>query len=236
MFDIRLSTRDLELRHLSEADLPILAAIVPEDVELDPSSTTYEGLDRARNRGVVTHQDYWRMLGRWRPESWALSFGVFRDGELVGAQNLEGDDFAVLRTVDTSSFLSPAVRGQGIGKLMRAAVLSLAFGPLGARFAITSAWTDNHASLGVSRALGYADNGITAHRRGDAAGEMAHMRLTREAWMSTPWREQVAVSGVEECLAYFGLEARSGDAGLAPVAGRRSEPLHPRMSGMQPPN
>jgi RimJ/RimL family protein N-acetyltransferase len=208
MFDIRLTTRDLELRHLTEADIDSLAAIVPDDLEQSPSSTTYEGLDRARNRGVVTHQDYWRMLGGWRPESWALSFGVFRDGELVGSQVLEGEDFAVLRTVDSASFLSPAVRGQGVGKLMRAAVLSLAFGPLGARFAVTSAWTDNHASLGVSRALGYADNGITAHRRGDVAGEMAHLRLTCETWMACTWRERVTVSGVEECLPYFGLDDR----------------------------
>lgn len=216
MFDIRLTARDLELRHLTEADLPSLAAIVPEDVEQDPSSTTYAGLSETRNRGVVTHQDYWRMLGRWRPESWALSFGVFRDGELVGFQGLEGDDFAVLRTVDSSSFLSPAVRGQGVGKLMRAAVLGLAFGPLEARFAVTSAWTDNHASLGVSRALGYADNGITAHRRGKGAGEMAHMRLTRESWMASRWQDEVTVSGAEQCLAYFGLDENAQAVALGP--------------------
>jgi hypothetical protein len=42
MFDIRLTTPDLELRHLTESDLDSLAAIFPEDVELDPSSTTYD--------------------------------------------------------------------------------------------------------------------------------------------------------------------------------------------------
>jgi RimJ/RimL family protein N-acetyltransferase len=73
--------------------------------------------------------------------------------------------------VDSSSFLTGAVRGRGLGKQMRAAVLTLAFGPLGARFAITSAWSDNHASLGVSRALGYVENGETADRRDDVAEE-----------------------------------------------------------------
>ena len=38
---------------------------------------------------------------------------------------------------------------------MRRAVLALAFGPLGAEAAITSAWPDNGASLGVSQSLGY---------------------------------------------------------------------------------
>ena len=206
MFDLRLTTPDLHLRHLVEADLESLAAILPDDAEQDPSATSYPAIDGDRNRGVVLHQDYWRARGSWRPESWALSFGVFRDGELVGYQGLEGDDFARLRTVDSSSFLIGAARGQGLGKQMRAAVLALAFGALGARFAITSAWTDNHASLGVSRALGYVDNGVSAHRRGDTVGEMAHLRLTRQRWLATGWPDRVAVAGVEECLPFFGLE------------------------------
>ncbi|MEJ7689367.1 MAG: hypothetical protein WKF76_02435 [Nocardioidaceae bacterium] len=59
--------------------------------------------------------------------------------------------------------------------------------------------------MGVSRALGYVDNGVIAHRRGDIAGEMAHLRLTRERWLAPGWPEQVAVSGVEECLVFFDL-------------------------------
>jgi RimJ/RimL family protein N-acetyltransferase len=205
MFDIRLITPDLELRHLREADLGELAAILPQDAELDPSSTTYDGLDPAWNRRVGLHQNYWKGRAAWRPESWELSFGVFSGGQLVGYQGLEGDDFSVLRTVDSSSFLTDAVRGRGLGKQMRAAVLTLAFGPLGARFAITSAWSDNHASLGVSRALGYLDNGVTADRRDDVAGEMVHLRLTCEQWANSGWSQQVTVSGVEECMVFLGL-------------------------------
>jgi len=205
MFDLRLTTRDLELRHLTEADLDTLASLMPEDVEQNPASTTYEGLDEATGRGVIVHQDYWRARGGWRTESWELSFGVFRDGELLGYQGLEGEDFVRLRTVDSSSFLSPSARGHGFGKQMRAAVLTLAFGSLGASHAITSAWTDNHASLGVSRAVGYLDNGITIDRRDDGAGEMAHLLLTRERWSASGQADQVTVSGVEECLVFFGL-------------------------------
>ncbi len=206
MFDIRLTTPDLELRHLTEADLYALAAAVPADAEQDPSLTTYPGLDAVTNRGVGVHQSYWRARAGWRPESWALSFGVYQGGQLLGYQGLEGEDFPTLRTVDSSSFLTTAARSRGLGKQMRAAVLTLAFGPLGARYAITSAWSDNHASLGVSRALGYVDNGMTAHRRGDDAGEMAHLRLTRERWLASDWPAQVTVAGVEPCLAFFGLE------------------------------
>jgi RimJ/RimL family protein N-acetyltransferase len=205
IFNLRLTTDDLELRHLTEADLGTMAAILPDDLEQDPAATRYAGLDEDMNRRVLVHQGYWRALGTWRPESWALSFGVFRDGELIGQQGLEGDDFVALRTVDSSSFLIPTMRGRGLGKQMRAAVLALAFGPLGARFAISSAWMDNSASLGVSRALGYADNGVTAHRRDDGAGEMAHMRLTHERWLASGWANRVDVAGVADCTAFFGL-------------------------------
>lgn len=92
-----------------------------------------------------------------------------------------------------------------MGKQMRAAVLALAFGPLGAQFAVTSAWVDNLASLGVSRALGYVSNGVTAHRRGDQPGEMASMRLTREQWLATGWASRVDVTGADECMAFFAL-------------------------------
>jgi hypothetical protein len=59
--------------------------------------------------------------------------------------------------------------------------------------------------LAVSRALGYVDNGVSADRRGDTVGEMAHMRLTRDQWLTSGWGDRVAVAGVDECLAFFGL-------------------------------
>ena len=43
---------------------------------------------------------------------------------------------------------------------MRAAVLGFAFDGLGAQVAETSAFLDNAASNGVSRALGYEENGF----------------------------------------------------------------------------
>ena len=88
---------------------------------------------------------------------------------------------------------------------MRAAVLGLAFGPLEAQWAITSAWDDNHASLGVSRALGYQPNGQYRHRRGDGVAMMAHLRLTREDWLASGLADSVQVRGFEDCRPYFGV-------------------------------
>ena len=105
----------------------------------------------------------------------------------MGFQELEGNDFLLLRTVDTSSFLIPSVRGRGFGKQMRRAVLALAFGPMEAAAAITSAWHDNHASLGVSRALGYQPNGESLHAREGRSDVMIHLRLRRSDWLDADW-------------------------------------------------
>src|SRR5262249_48376652 len=126
------------------------------------------------------------------------------EDELLGTQELEGTDFVLLRTVDSSSFLAPQARGRGIGKAMRTAILALAFGPMQAQAAITSAWQDNHASLGVSRSLGYRPNGEHLHARDDGVDLMVHLRLTRQDWESRP-RPEVSISGWDPCRPFFGL-------------------------------
>jgi len=103
--------------------------------------------------------------------------------------------------------LLPSARGRGYGKQMRAAVLALAFGPLRARAAITSAWHDNHASLGVSRVLGYRPNGESLHARGERADVMVHMRLQRADWLARGSAGQFQISGFEACRPLFGLTA-----------------------------
>lgn len=182
-----------------------LGEVLPVDVEIDPSLPRFELDDARASRGAATLQGYWRAFGRWRPESWAVPFVVFRGGELIGQQVLEGDDFARLRTVDTFSQLVAEERGKGYGKQMRDAVLALAFGPLEARCAITSAWQDNRASLGVSRALGYLPNGERLQRRGDDVDVMVHLRLAREDWAARTDRPPVEVTGYETCRPLFGL-------------------------------
>jgi RimJ/RimL family protein N-acetyltransferase len=205
LFDLRLTTPDLVLRPMTEADQATVARVLPDDVELDPAATTYPGLDERATRAVVVHQAYWHAYGSWRPEAWRLNFAVLAGGELIGAQELEGNDFPTLRTVDTSSFLVTSARGRGLGKQMRAAVLALAFGPLAAQAAITEAWHDNRASLGVSRSLGYLHNGESMHRRGTDVDVMVHLRLTREAWLARNDRPDVTISGFDRCRPLFGL-------------------------------
>ncbi len=209
LHDLRLTLGELELRPLTEADLGPLADLMPVDVEQDPAATRFDGVDGATARGVIVHQTYWRHLGTWSIEAWRLEFGVRRGGELVGAQELEGNSFPTLRVVDSSSFLAPAARGLGLGKAMRTAVLAVAFGPLEAQWAVSSAWHDNHASLGVSRALGYRDNGVSMLAREGTGGAdvLQHLRLTRDDWLASGRGDAVTIEGFEPCRPYFGLVA-----------------------------
>ncbi|MDP8909812.1 MAG: GNAT family N-acetyltransferase [Chloroflexota bacterium] len=207
LFGLRLRTPRLELRPLTEPDLEPLAALLPDDVELNPEAPAYDVRDLHVARGIVVHQEYWRSYGTWRVEAWRLNFAVFADARLIGTQELEGNDFPLLRTVDTSSWLAADARGRGYGKEMRRAVLACAFGPMSAIAAVTSAWHDNHGSLGVSRALGYLANGETLHRRGDGVDVMVHLRLRREGWMATEGAADIAIDGFDSCRHLFGLSS-----------------------------
>lgn len=210
---LRLCVADLTLRPVVEADLDALGAILPADVELDPSIPQPFGLEPAQARAVAIRQEYWRRLGGWTPAGWILEFVVLRGADTLGTQTLEARDFAALKTVETASWLTRGARGQGVGKAMRTAVLTLAFDGLGAQVAETSAWADNAASIGVSRSLGYEPNGITRHVRiggpgspdpGVALGDdMPGFRIDAAGWRSR-LRPAVELAGLDVCRAWFG--------------------------------
>jgi RimJ/RimL family protein N-acetyltransferase len=203
LFGLRLRLGEVRLRPMREDDLPVLAALLPGDVGHDPRLAMFASQSFADNERRLFCQGYWKALGTWDPASWVLHFAVTYGGGLVGVQTLEGDDFPALRTVDSASWLIPQVRGRGVGVAMRAAVLGFAFARLGALAAITSATSANHASLGVSRRLGYAENGVS--RIVDTSGEVVELRdlrLTAERWTDPG----VRVDGFEPCRPGFGLD------------------------------
>ena len=201
---LRLHTGEVTLRPVIEADLHLLGALLPDDVELNPDAPRPFGLTGRAERAVVLRQEYWRHLGAWTPSAWRLPLLVLLSGEPVGFQELEGkDDFLVRRTVDTSSWLVATARGHGIGKAMRTAVLALAFEGLNADSAVTEAWHDNAASLGVSRSLGYVDAGTHDHPRAGGTDQMVGLHLDRTAWQAHP-RPPVRIEGLDACRHLFG--------------------------------
>ena len=205
---LRLTTPRLELRVATDSDLADLASLAAagvHDPDVQPFAFPWTDAgpgDRARS----TIQYHWSQRAAWQPTKWSLDLVVVNDGAVVGTQGMSAADFAIVREVGTGSWLGQAHQGRGIGTEMRAAVLHLAFVGLGAQYATSGAFADNLASRGVSRKLGYADDGIERQvRRGEAA-TVLRLRLDRETWLATR-TVPVEISGLEPCLAMFGLGA-----------------------------
>ncbi len=183
---LRLTTPTLALRAMDEASAEALAAVVPDDLDLDPRLAHLSA-------AADVLQAYALTVATFRTSDWVVPFVVLEEGAPVGLQALEAKDFAVRRTVDTHSWLVPSARGRGLGKVMRTAVLELAFTGLDAHEAITEAWSDNAASLGVSRTLGYVDNGTDTHA---GPRTMQRMRLLRADWRPPV---EVTITGLAGC-------------------------------------
>jgi RimJ/RimL family protein N-acetyltransferase len=210
---LRLQTPHLELRVPSESDLYALAGLAAGGVH-DPAVQPFmvawtDAAPAERARGVLQH--HWRQRGAWEADKWTLGLAVVHEGTVVGVQDVSGRDFAVLREVHTGSWLGLKHHGKGIGTEMRAAVLHLAFAGLGAHYALSEAFTDNAASTGVSRKLGYTDDGIDRSVSRGRPATTRRFRLDLATWQATH-TVPVTISGLAPCLPMFGL---TGDAGIA---------------------
>ncbi len=204
LFRLRVTTPRLELRLPSLDDLDRLGDRAAEGVH-DPDFMPFlypwtdgEPAERAR-RTIQFHFGKW---GGWSPEDWGCPLVVVFEGQVVGVQELMGADFAVTREVSSGSWLGSRFHGRGIGTEMRAAVLHLAFDGLGARYATSGAFADNHASLAISRKLGYTDDGIQIHNRRGRPVETVRLRLSRDDW-TTP--AGFRIHDLEPCLPMFGV-------------------------------
>jgi RimJ/RimL family protein N-acetyltransferase len=212
LFQLRLQTPRLELRLPTDSDLADLADLAaagvhdPDDQPFAVPWTDASPAERARS----TIQYNWSQRAAWQPQKWSLDLVVLHDGIVVGTQGMSATDFAVVREVATGSWLGQAHHGQGIGTEMRVAVLHLAFAGLGALYATSGAFTDNLASLGVSRKLGYTDDGIDRQVRRGQPVTTRRLRLDLQTWQANR-RVPVTIVGLEPCLPMFGLAAVPGN-------------------------
>jgi len=206
LFQLRLQTPRLELRLPTESDLADLATLAAAGVhepDVQPFAVPWTDTSPAE-RARSTIQYHWAKRAAWRPDQWSLDLVVVHEGAVVGTQGLSAADFAILREVATGSWLGRAHHGQGIGTEMRAAVLHLAFAGLGALYTTSGAFADNLASLGVSRKLGYIDDGIERQVRRGQPATTRRLRLDVETWQATR-TVPVTIVGLEPCLPMFGM-------------------------------
>ncbi|MFF1253122.1 GNAT family N-acetyltransferase [Pseudarthrobacter sp. NPDC058329] len=193
LFDLTLTTPRLVLRPIADPDIPDAVAAAAGGIHeagRNPFSTPWTEIS-ADELGHNMARWYWRCRAECTPESWTLLLGIWHEGTFVGCQDVGAKDFARLKTVSTGSWLTQSVQGRGLGKEMRAAVALYAFDWLGAEVAESEAASWNESSLGVSRSLGYEQNGITRKAWGDKVQTVQHVRLTPGTFKRPDWTLEV---------------------------------------------
>ncbi len=201
LFGLRLRTPRLELRLPTDAELIELYELAaagihpPEEMPFGVAWTD----DLTRELFLAYHRS---LRESWTPESWKIDLGTWVGGTLAGVQGISADAYAENRTIATGSWLGSRFQGQGVGTEMRAAVIELAFGKLGAVAVTSSAFEANAASRRVSAKLGYSVVGHdTMSPRGVPEPHLL-LRLDCTEWSGAPFL--VEVEGVTPCLPLFG--------------------------------
>ena len=209
---IRVTTADVELSVPGPGDLELLARLAAEGI-YDPQNhylprTPVGGWEDVPSPEAERRflRYVWSGWADWRPDRWNLLLAARADGDLVGVQEVGAQDFALTRTVSTGSWIARRFQGRGHGQAMRTAVLHLAFDGLHAERADTAAWATNHASLGVSRALGYRENGTTVRSAEGRRVEQVNLTLPRSDWHRPA--DDVTIIGLgPEAAAMLGIRA-----------------------------
>jgi RimJ/RimL family protein N-acetyltransferase len=207
LFGLRITTPRLTLSYPTEADLGTLNDLANQGIH-DPDVMPFDipwTDEPPEIRPQHSLQFYWRTRASWKPTDWHLTMMVKAGDTVVGVQGMLATDFAIRRQVGTGSWVGQAYQGRGIGKEMRAAILHLAFAGLGANRATSAAFETNSASLAVSRALGYIENGDDINAPRGKPVRQIRLLLTRDAWEKGR-RADVQIHGLEPCLPMFGVD------------------------------
>ncbi|WP_421735676.1 GNAT family N-acetyltransferase [Cellulomonas sp.] len=206
---LRVRSGDLELRYMDDETLAALARLAGDGVhapEAMPFTVPWtRGTPTQVARSVLAYQ--WGARAQASPEKWNLELAVVRDGEVLGTQELTAQDFLVTRSAETGSWLGLRHHGQGVGTRMRLMILHLLFEGFDGLRATTSAFADNASSNGVTRRIGYTENGIDVVTREGKAAESRRYVLDRATWDARPasLRPDVTLVGIEAAREQLGL-------------------------------
>jgi RimJ/RimL family protein N-acetyltransferase len=199
-FGVRVTCGPLVMRPLRDDDFPEVLAVVhagihgPDFMPFSFPWTDFEGAEQERQ----FLQYHWGERASLKPEAWALDLGVWHEGRFVGVQGVATRDFPVTRTGETGSWLGMEFHGRGIGTLMRQAICVLCLDHLGFEEVTSAAFADNQPSQGVSRKVGYRENGERRFVRKGSLATMVQLVLRPEDLVRPPY--DVEVVGAEAFL------------------------------------
>jgi RimJ/RimL family protein N-acetyltransferase len=210
LLGLRITAGPVQLRGITDDLLGPLAELATDIHAADfmPFSFPWSlapAADMPRN----VAQYHWSKRASFSPAQWNADFAVFFAGELVGAQGFVTKDYLVTRGGETGSWLGRTFQGRGIGTAMRQVICAFIFDHLDARYITSSAFTDNPASLAVSRKAGYTDNGVDRVSR---LGKPAVMqRVVLEPANLIRYKHDLTVEGLPAFRKSIGLDTDEQD-------------------------
>jgi RimJ/RimL family protein N-acetyltransferase len=207
LLGLRITAGPVELRGVTDdlvgplAELAIRGVHDPDYMPFFVPWSTAPAAEMPRNMA----QFHWGQRAGFSVQKWAMDLAVFYDGELVGSQGFGTRDYLITRVGETGSWLGRQFHGRGIGTAMRKVICAFIFDHLGADYITSSAYSDNPASLGVSRKCGYRENGVSILNR---MGKPATLQLViLEPGNLVRYEHSLSVEGVPEFRRSIGLDA-----------------------------
>lgn len=169
---LRITAGPLELRGITDDLLGALGELAVEGIHAPDFMPFFVPWSTAPAEELPRNlaQYHWGVRARFAPAAWSLELAALWEGEVVGVQGISTKDYLVTRTGETGSWLGRRHQGRGIGTAMRRVFCAFLFDHLDATEVTSAAFTDNPASLAVSRKVGYRENGV---RRVARLGEQA---------------------------------------------------------------
>jgi len=206
-FGLRIRSGPLELSVIRDGDIAALVKLAEEGIH-DPDQMPFAfpwTQQPDGELGRVMAQHYWRSRAEFTHLQWSLELVVRRDGEVVGIQAIGATHFLVTRTGESGSWLGRRHQGRGTGTLMRQTLCAFLFDHLDFEQVTSAAFTDNPASMAVSRKVGFRPNGRTREKRRD--GELAiSRRLTLDPADLVRSSYPISVEGVAALRGLIGLD------------------------------
>jgi RimJ/RimL family protein N-acetyltransferase len=150
-------------------------------------------------------QYHWGRRAEFSIARWSMNLAVLFEGRLVGTQGFETKNFLITRTGETGSWLGREFHGHGIGTAMRKVICAFIFDHLDAQTITSAAFSDNPASLAVSRKCGYRENGVHVVNRMDKPATSQQLLL--EPGRLVRYEHPLTVEGLPGFRRSIGLDA-----------------------------
>jgi RimJ/RimL family protein N-acetyltransferase len=207
LLGLRITAGPIELRGITDDLLGPLAGLAVEGISppggppfLIPWKT-----EPPQDLPRFFVQYYWQLRAEFSPGRWAAPLAVLWDGEPAGVQELFADKYLVNRTTETGSWLACRFQGRGIGTAARQVIAAFAFDHLDAQHVTSAAFSDNLASVTVSRKVGYTENGVDIWAR--EGKPVPHQRFLLSRGNLVRYEHPLMVTGLAAFRRSIGLDA-----------------------------